>query len=265
MTTYDRDETDEDGTTHKRGEIKTVTKTYDGKTTEIAKQTDDVDKETGKTRIWYDLSVEPVTDENGNVTWKSQPYNVTGTVEKDGGTLYYKAQTVPMLELVQEDGAEPVYRITLPELQEKVQDDSLELQKFTASVTLQTLAHSGDNGKTVASGKVKVPVNETNTADAAEDAQSMDSAESVAPAETAESTAAESAPASVPPVLMRARAALPMATRRPPLPRMRRTRRKPRPRNRRKQATHRNFISGKKVALCTAGHAAFCAGSRDFR
>jgi len=212
VTTYDRDETDEDGTTHKRGEIKTVTKTYDGKTTEIAKQTDDVDKETGKTRIWYDLSVEPVTDENGNVTWKSQPYDVTGTVEKDGGTLYYKAQTVPMLELVQEDGAEPVYRITLPELQEKVQDDSLELQKFTASVTLQTLAHSDNKGKTVESGTVKVPVNETNTADATEDAQSMDSAESVAPAETAESTAAESAPASVPPVLMRARAALPMAT-----------------------------------------------------
>lgn len=212
VTTYDRDETDEDGTTHKRGEIKTVTKTYDGKTTEIAKQTDDVDKETGKTRIWYDLSVEPVTDENGNVTWKSQPYNVTGTVEKDGGTLYYKAQTVPMLELVQEDGAEPVYRITLPELQEKVQDDSLALQKFTASVTLQTLAHSIGDDKTVASDSVKVTVNGTNTADGAEDAQSMDSAESVAPAETAESTAAESAPASVPPVLMRARAALPMAT-----------------------------------------------------
>ena len=213
VTNYDRDETDEDGTTHKRGEIKTVTKTtYNGETTEL-KKTDDVDKETGETRIWYDLSVEPVTDENGNVTdWKSQPYNVTGTVEKDGGTLYYKAQTVPMLELVQEDGAEPVYRITLPELQEKVQDDSLELQKFTASVTLQTLAHSDKKGKTVESGTVKVPVNETNTADAAEDAQSMDSAESVAPAETAESTAAESAPASVPPVLMRARAALPMAT-----------------------------------------------------
>lgn len=213
VTTYDRDETDTDGTTHKRGEIKTVTKTYDGKTTEIAKQTDDVDKETGKTRIWYDLSVEPVTDENGNVTdWESQPYNVTGTVEKEGGTLYYKAQTVPMLELVQEDGAEPVYRITLPELQEKVQDDSLALQKFTASVMLQTLAHSDNNGKTVESGMVKVPVNETNTADAAEDAQSIDSAESVAPAETAESMAAESTPASVPPVLMRARAALPMAT-----------------------------------------------------
>lgn len=213
VTTYDRDVKDEDGiVTHKRGEIKTVTKTYDGKTTEIAKQTDDVDKETGKTRIWYDLSVEPVTDENGNVTWKSQPYDVIGTVEKDGGTLYYKAQTVPMLELVQEDGAEPVYRITLPELQEKVQDDSLELQKFTASVTLQTLAHSDKKGKTVESGTVKVPVNETNTADAAEDAQSMDSAESVAPAETAESTAAESAPASVPPVLMRARAALPVTT-----------------------------------------------------
>ena len=213
VTTYDRDETDADGITHKRGEIKTVTKTYDGKMTEIAKQTDDVDKENGKTRIWYDLSVEPVYDENGNVTgWEQKPYDVTGTVEIEGGTLYYKAQTVPMLELVQEDGAEPVYRITLPELQEKVQDDSLELQKFTASVMLQTLAHSDDNGKTVESGTVKVPVNETNTADAAEDAQSMDSAESVAPAETAESTAAESAPASVPPVLMRARAALPMAT-----------------------------------------------------
>lgn len=207
VTTYDKDEKDEDGiVTHKRGEIETVTKTYNDITTPLDKQTDG-------TRIWYDLSVEPVTDENSNETvWKSQPYDVTGTVEKDGGTLYYKAQTVPMLELVQEDGAEPVYRITLPELQEKVQDDSLELQKFTASVTLQTLAHSDDNGKTVESGTVKVPVNETNTADAAEDAQSMDSAESVAPAETAESTAAESAPASVPPVLMRARPALPMAT-----------------------------------------------------
>lgn len=213
VTTYDRDETDKDGTTHKRGEIKTVTKTYDGKTTEIAKQTTVVDAETKETRIWYDLSVEPVYDKDNNLTsWEQKPYDVTGTVEKDGGTLYYKAQTVPMLELVQEDGAEPVYRITLPELQEKVQDDSLELQKFTASVTLQTLAHSYDKGKTVESGMVKVPVNETNTADAAEDAQSMDSAESVAPAETAESTAAESAPASVPPVLMRARAALPMAT-----------------------------------------------------
>lgn len=207
VTTYDRDETDADGTvTHKRGEIKTVTKTYGDKTTKLEKQTDE-------TRIWYDLSVEPVYDKDNNLTgWKSQPYDVTGTVEKDGGTLYYKAQTVPMLELMQEDGAEPVYRITLPELQEKVQDDSLNLQKFTASVTLQTLAHSDDNDKTVASGTVKVPVNETNTADATEDAQSMDSAESVAPAETAESTAAESAPASVPPVLMRARAALPMAT-----------------------------------------------------
>lgn len=213
VTTYDRDETDTDGTTHKRGEIKTVTKTYNDKTTEIAKQTTVVDAETNKTRTWYDLSVEPVYDKDNNLTdWEQKPYDVTGTVEKDGGTLYYKAQTVPMLELVQEDGAEPVYRITLPELQEKVQDDSLELQKFTASVTLQTLAHSDNNGKTVASDWVTVPVNGTNTADATEDAQSMDSAESVAPAETAESTAAESAPASVPPVLMRARAALPMAT-----------------------------------------------------
>lgn len=213
VTTYDRDETDADGTIHPRGEIKTVTKIYDGKTTEIAKQTTVVDAETKETRIWYDLSVEPVYDKDNNLTgWKSQPYDVTGTVEKDGGTLYYKAQTVPMLELVQEDGAEPVYRITLPELQEKVQDDSLNLQKFTASVTLQTLAHSIGDDKTVASDSVKVTVNETNTADAAEDAQSMDSTESVAPAETAESTAAESAPASVPPVLMRARAALPMVT-----------------------------------------------------
>lgn len=213
VTTYDRDETDADGTIHPRGEIKTVTKTYDGKTTELAKQTTVVDAETKETRIWYDLSVEPVYDKDNNLTgWESQPYNVTGTVEKDGGTLYYKAQTVPMLELVQEDGAEPVYRITLPELQEKVQDDSLALQKFTASVTLQTLAHSDNKGKTVASDWVKVTVNGTNTADATEDAQSMDSAESVEPAETAESTAAESAPASVPPVLMRARAALPMAT-----------------------------------------------------
>lgn len=214
VTTYDRDVKDADGNvTHKRGEIKTVTKTYNDITTPLDKQTTVVDVETGETRIWYDLSVEPVYDKDNNLTgWESQPYDVTGTVEKDGGTLYYKAQTVPMLELVQEDGAEPVYRITLPELQEKVQDDSLELQKFTASVTLQTLAHSDNKGKTVESGMVKVPVNETNTADAAEDAQSMDSAESVAPAETAESTAAESAPASVPPVLMRARAALPVTT-----------------------------------------------------
>lgn len=213
VTTYDRDVTDIDGNvTHKRGEIKTVTKTIGDKKTNID-PTNDVNEAGEVTRIWYDLSVEPVYDKDNNLTgWESQPYDVTGTVEKDGGTLYYKAQTVPMLELVQEDGAEPVYRITLPELQEKVQDDSLALQKFTASVMLQTLAHSDNNGKTVASGSVKVPVNETNTADAAEDAQSMDSTESVAPAETAKSTAAESAPASVPPVLMRARAALPMAT-----------------------------------------------------
>lgn len=213
VTTYDRDETDADGNvTHKRGEIKTVTKTIGDKKTNID-PTNDVNEAGEVTRIWYDLSVEPVYDKDNNLTgWESQPYDVTGTVEKDGGTLYYKAQTVPMLELVQEDGAEPVYRITLPELQEKVQDDSLALQKFTASVTLQTLAHSDNKGKTVESGTVKVTVNGTNTADAAEDAQSMDSAESVAPAETAESAAAESAPASVPPVLMRARAALPMAT-----------------------------------------------------
>lgn len=213
VTTYDRDETDDNGmVTHKRGEIKTVTKTIGDKTTDIA-PTNDVNEAGEVTRIWYDLSVEPVYDKDNNlIGWEQKPYDVTGTVEKDGGTLYYKAKTVPMLELVQEDGAEPVYRITLPELQEKVQDDSLDLQKFTASVTLQTLAHSDNKGKTVESGTVKVPVNEANTADAAEDAQSMDSTESVAPAETAESTAAESAPASVPPVLMRARAALPMAT-----------------------------------------------------
>lgn len=211
VTTYDRDVTDDEGT-HKRGEIKTVTKTYNGETKELEKQTTVVDAETKETRIWYDLSVEPVTDENGDVTWKQNPYYVTGTVEIEGGTLYYKAKTVPMLELVQEDGAEPVYRITLPELQEKVQDDSLELQKFTASVTLQTLAHSDNNGKTAASGTVTVTVNGTNTAEAAEDAQSMDPAESMEDAEAVESTAAVSAPASVPPVLMRARAALPTAT-----------------------------------------------------
>ena len=212
VTTYDRDDKDADGTvTHKRGEIKTVTKTIGDETTKI--DPTNVKNEADEViRTWYDLSVEPVTDENGNGTvWKSQPYDVTGTVEIEGGTLYYKAKTVPMLELVQEDGAEPVYRITLPELQEKVQDDSLELQKFTASVTLQTLAHSiGD--KTVESGKVTVTVNGTNTADVTEDAQSMDPAESMEDAEAVESTAAVSAPASVPPVLMRARAALPTAT-----------------------------------------------------
>ena len=212
VTTYDKDEKDADGTIHPRGEIKTVTKTYDGKTTEIAKQTTVVDAETKETRIWYDLSVEPVYDKDNNlIGWEQKPYDVTGTVEIEGGTLYYKAQTVPMLELVQEDGAEPVYRITLPELQEKVQDDSLELQKFTASVELQTLAHSiGD--KTVESGKVTVTVNGTSTAEATEGAQSMDPAESMEDAEAVESTAAVSAPASVPPVLMRARAALPTAT-----------------------------------------------------
>ena len=212
VTTYDRDVTDDNGTTHKRGEIKTVTKTIGDKKTNID-PTNDVNKAGEVTRTWYDLSVEPVYDNDNKLTgWKSQPYDVTGTVEIEGGTLYYKAKTVPMLELVQEDGAEPVYRITLPELQEKVQDDSLELQKFTASVELQTLAHSDNNGKTVESGKVTVTVNGTSTAEATEGAQSMDPAESMEDAEAVESTAAVSAPASVPPVLMRARAALPTAT-----------------------------------------------------
>lgn len=212
VTTYDRDDKDADGTvTHKRGEIKAVTKTIGDKEINI-NPTNDVNKAGEVIRTWYDLSVEPVYDSDNKLTgWEANPYYVTGTVEIEGGTLYYKAQTVPMLELVQEDGAEPVYRITLPELQEKVQDDSLELQKFTASVTLQTLAHSiGD--KTVESGKVTVTVNGTNTAEAAEGAQSMDPAESMEDAEAVESTAAVSAPASVPPVLMRARAALPTAT-----------------------------------------------------
>ena len=211
--TYDRDVTDDEGTvTHKRGEIKTVTKKIGDKETNINPTT--VKNEAGEvTRTWYDLSVEPVYDNDNKLTgWETKPYDVTGTVEIEGGTLYYKAQTVPMLELVQEDGAEPVYRITLPELQEKVQDDSLELQKFTASVTLQTLAHSDNNGKTAASGTVPVTVNGTSTVEATEDAQSMDPAESMGDAEAVESTAAESAPASVPPVLMRARAALPTAT-----------------------------------------------------
>ena len=211
VTTYDRDVADDDGTTHKRGEIKTVTKTIGDETTYIKPTT--VENEAGEViRTWYDLSVEPVYDNDNKLTgWETKPYDVTGTVEIEGGTLYYKAQTVPMLELVQEDGAEPVYRITLPELQEKVQDDSLELQKFTASVTLQTLAHSiGD--KTVESGKVTVTVNGTNTAEAAGGAQSMDPAESMEDAEAVESTAAVSVPASLPPVLMRARAALPTAT-----------------------------------------------------
>ena len=61
-------------------------------------------------------------------------------------------------------------------------------------------------------GGARPPAREPPPAEAAEDAQSRASGGSVAPAETAESTAAESAPASVPPVLMRARAALPMAT-----------------------------------------------------
>lgn len=213
VTTYDRDDKDADGTvTHKRGEIKAVTKTIGDKETNI--NPTNVKNEAGEvTRTWYDLSVEPVYDNDNKLTgWETKPYDVTGTVEIEGGTLYYKAQTVPMLELVQEDGAEPVYRITLPELQEKVQDDSLELQKFTASVELQTLAHSDNSGKTAASGKVPVTVNGTITAEAAEDAQSMDPAESMEDAEAVESTAAVSAPASVPPVLMRARAALPTAT-----------------------------------------------------
>ena len=214
VTTYDRDETDDDGTFHPRGEIRTVTKTYNGLPTELPKQTTVVDEETKETRTWYDLSVEPVYDGNNNLTgWASKPYDVFGTMEKDGGTLYYKAQTVPMLELVQEDGAEPVYRITLPELQEKVQDDTLDLQKFTASVTLQTLAHSANNGKTVKSGTVKVTVNETNTTDVAADTQDMDPAESVPAAEPAENTAAvEGAPSDEAPVPVYARAALPPAT-----------------------------------------------------
>ena len=214
VTTYDRDETDVDGTvTHKRGEIKTVTKTIGNETTPIEPTNDE--NEAGEvTRTWYDLSVEPVYDENNKLTgWASKPYDVFGTMEKDGGTLYYKAQTVPMLELVQEDGAEPVYRITLPELQEKVQDDTLDLQKFTASVTLQTLAHSANNGKTVESGKVKVTVNETNTTDVTADTQDMDPAESVPAAEPAENTAAvEGAPSDEAPVPVYARAALPPAT-----------------------------------------------------
>ena len=68
VTTYDRDVKDADGNiTHKRGEIETVTKTIGDKKTNID-PTNDVNKAGEVTRIWYDLSVEPVYDENGNVT-----------------------------------------------------------------------------------------------------------------------------------------------------------------------------------------------------
>ena len=47
--------------THKRGEIKTVTKTIGDKKTNID-PTNDVNEAGEVTRIWYDLSVEPVYD-----------------------------------------------------------------------------------------------------------------------------------------------------------------------------------------------------------
>ena len=68
VTTYDRDVTDIDGNvTHKRGEIKTVTKTIGDKKTNID-PTNDVNEAGEVTRIWYDQSVEPVYDKDNNLT-----------------------------------------------------------------------------------------------------------------------------------------------------------------------------------------------------
>mgnify|MGYP000488434922 CR=1 FL=1 len=113
--------------------------------------------------------------------------------------------------------------------------------------------------------RVKVPVNETNTADATEDAQTYGFRGERRARRDCRKHGAESAPASVPPVLIRARAALLMATPETAAAPDETDAAETTPPKQTETSDASNFISGKKVALCTAGHAAFCAGSRDFR
>lgn len=172
----DHEYTDDDGKVHPIGEIVKVEKTVtltDGageKETLIHEITPAVDE--AAQRVWYDLSLLPTIERNGDKwqwsEWKQQTTRITGTEVEDSTKAYYAADVYPMLEVVKNSANEVMLRVTLPDLFKVYMDTQDTLQKITATLTVQALPYEDaagkTDGKTEESEQNVVVLNETDTA-----------------------------------------------------------------------------------------------------
>ena len=159
MWTYDADseEKKDDGTPeHLRGEIKAVKKTVTIDGSNYEKYLDpqiEQDADGNVTRIWYDLSLTPATQDDGSRNtnnWVSQPVSLRGRItqkDSDAQPYYEVADAIATLQVVDDDG-EPAYRVTLPDMQDILTTGD-KLYSFTDSILVETLVHSSGDGKTV--------------------------------------------------------------------------------------------------------------------
>ena len=159
MWTYDADseEKKDDGTPeHLRGEIKAVKKTVTIDSSNYKKYLDpqiEQDADGNVTRIWYDLSLTPATQDDGSRdtnNWVSQPVSLRGRItqkDSDAQPYYEVADAIATLQVVDDDG-EPAYRVTLPDMQDILTTGD-KLHSFTDSILVETLVHSSGDGKTV--------------------------------------------------------------------------------------------------------------------
>lgn len=186
----DHEYTDDDGKVHPIGEIVKVEKTVtltDGageKETLIHEITPAVDE--AAQRVWYDLSLLPTIERNGDKwqwsEWKQQTTRITGTEVEDTTKAYYAADVYPMLEVVKNSANEVMLRVTLPDLFKVYMDTQDTLQKITATLTVQALPYEDTagktDGKTAESEPSAVELNEADTASqTAEEAPYSDDSE----------------------------------------------------------------------------------------
>lgn len=161
---------------HQIGEIVKVEKTVtltdgDGKQQTLTKEIAPAVDETAQ-RVWYDLSLLPTIERNGDKwqwsEWKQQTTRITGTEVEDTTKAYYAADVYPMLEVVKNSANEVMLRVTLPDLFKVYMDTQDTLQKITATLTVQALpyedAAGNTDGKTAESEQNAVVLNETDTA-----------------------------------------------------------------------------------------------------
>lgn len=172
----DHEYTEDAGKVHPIGEIvkveKTVTLTNgagekETLTHEIAPAVDEAAQ-----RVWYDLSLLPTIERNGDEwqwsEWERQTTRITGTEVGDTTKAYYAADVYPMLEVVKNSANEVMLRVTLPDLFKVYMDTQDTLQKITATLTVQALPYEDaagkTDGKTEKSEQNAVVLNETDTA-----------------------------------------------------------------------------------------------------
>lgn len=172
----DHEYTEDAGKVHPIGEIvkveKTVTLTNgDGNQQTLTKKIAPAVDEAAQ-RVWYDLSLLPTVERNGDEwqwsEWKQQTTRITGTEVEDTTKAYYAADVYPMLEVVKNSANEVMLRVTLPDLFKVYMDTQDTLQKITATLTVQALpyedAAGNTDGKTAKSEQNAVVLNNTDTA-----------------------------------------------------------------------------------------------------